>query len=218
METPHALLEHIHHFFSLVAARQIEIYNEFSLQHELGIHLRDRLRADGTKVRFERPVSFFSLPGKFEKKEIDLSLTDASGGCSVAIELKFPRAGQYPEQMFKACQDILFLEQLVSAGFAGGFFIMAAEHPLFYRREDATGIYRFFREGTPIAGQILYCCLYILDAVTRLLSVTSVLLLLTCLRATVTVGISTPDRMAMMAMTVSSSMRVKPTWKRRRGV
>jgi len=154
METPHALLEHIHHFFSLVAARQIEIYNEFSLQHELGIHLRDRLRADGTKVRFERPVSFFSLPGKFEKKEIDLSLTDASGGCSVAIELKFPRAGQYPEQMFKACQDILFLEQLVSAGFAGGFFIMAAEHPLFYRREDATGIYRFFREGTPIAGQI----------------------------------------------------------------
>jgi hypothetical protein len=155
MEIPHAILDHIDHFFGLVAAHQIEIYNEFSLQHELGFHLRDRLRAEGTKVQFERPVSFFSLPGKFEKKEIDLTLIGASGQCSIAIELKFPRTGQYPEQMFKACQDIFFLEQLVDAGFAAGFFVMAADHPLFYRQAEATGIYRFFRGCMPITGPIL---------------------------------------------------------------
>ncbi len=71
-----------------------------------------------------------------------------------AFELKYPRSGQYPEQMFKACQDIGFLEQLHRSGFARCYFVMVADDPLFYERGDKTRIYRYFRAGVPVHGCI----------------------------------------------------------------
>lgn len=148
-----SMLDHIKSFFASVGSGEIEIYNEFSLQHELGAYLRRHVM--GAKIQFERTVSFFGLHrAQFLKKEIDISIFATPQQPNFAIELKYPRAGQHPEQMFKACQDIVFLEQLVSAGFGRGYFIMAAEDPLFYRREVIDGIYSFFRGDTPIAGQI----------------------------------------------------------------
>lgn len=50
------------------------VYNEFSLQHELGIFLREKLKKEHFKVEFERNVKFFSknqnkdFLGKFAKK------------------------------------------------------------------------------------------------------------------------------------------------------
>ena len=41
-------------FFQVIIDEQIEIYNEFSLQHELGIYLRKRIPE--YKVQFERNV------------------------------------------------------------------------------------------------------------------------------------------------------------------
>lgn len=46
-------------FARTVTSGAIEIYNEFSLQHELGIFLRMEL--PGRKVQFERNVSHFNL-------------------------------------------------------------------------------------------------------------------------------------------------------------
>lgn len=46
-------------FFKLVTRQNIEIYNEFSLQHELGIFLREALPT--YKVQFERNITFFLL-------------------------------------------------------------------------------------------------------------------------------------------------------------
>ena len=54
------LTELIAGFFRLVASGTVEIYNEFSLQHELGIHLRSSISST-YKVQFERPVGFFRL-------------------------------------------------------------------------------------------------------------------------------------------------------------
>lgn len=45
-------------FAQAVGRGEIEIYNEFSLQHELGIFLRASL--PGCKVQFERNVSHFN--------------------------------------------------------------------------------------------------------------------------------------------------------------
>ncbi len=143
----------IESFFGVVERRQIEIYNEFSLQHELGIYLRNGLR-DGRKVQFERPVGSFRLEGSFLKKEIDIAVFLPDGRERLAVELRFPRNGQYPEQMSKACQDIRFLEQLVRAGFDAGIFVMAAEDRLFYQGHDHAGIYAFFRGGCPLHGRI----------------------------------------------------------------
>ena len=101
-----------------VANGEIEIYNEYSLQHELGIFFRKSLPQ--YKVQFERNVDFFfpCTKASFIKKEIDISIyLPEQNLLERAIELKFPRNGQYPEQMYSFCKDIVFAEQLKSAGF-----------------------------------------------------------------------------------------------------
>ena len=45
-------------FFKFAETTGVEIYNEFSLQHEMGIYLRSVL--SDYKVQFERNVSFFT--------------------------------------------------------------------------------------------------------------------------------------------------------------
>jgi len=57
-------------FVESIRQGETEIYNEFSLQHELGIFLRTQLH--GTKVRFEKNVgSLFGRTTGFTKREID---------------------------------------------------------------------------------------------------------------------------------------------------
>jgi hypothetical protein len=122
----------IEDFVKAVGSGVVEIYNEFSLQHELGLFLRNRLT--GCKVQFERNVSHFKLSkSALEKKEIDIAVTSTkSGEYLSAIELKYPRNGQVPESMFSFCKDIAFLEQLVSSGFQSAYFLALADHPHFY--------------------------------------------------------------------------------------
>lgn len=145
--------EAISSFIATVRTGAVDVYNEFSLQHELGIHLRTNYTK--YKVQFERNVSHFGLAkAHFEKKEIDIAVTDKTSGQPVcALELKYPRNGQVPESMFSFCKDIAFLEQLVQCGFKAGYFLAVADDPLFYSgRED--GIYGLFRTGHAISGTI----------------------------------------------------------------
>lgn len=147
------LESHLKDFFSAVGKNEIEIYNEFSLQHELGVFLRSRL--EGSKVQFERNVAHFSFEKSlFEKKEIDISITDSINGNLLAvIELKFPRNGQVPESMYSFCKDIAFLEQLAATGFQAAYFLALADDPAFYSGKP-DGIYGLFRNGRPISGII----------------------------------------------------------------
>ena len=144
----HLLIE----FAQVVGSGEIAIYNEFSLQHELGLFLRTRLV--GCKIEFERNISHFKLAKKeFVKKEIDISIISPTGEYLSAIELKYPRNGQVPESMFSFCKDIAFLEQLVSSGFQSAYFLALADHRHFYSGNDR-GIYGLFRSGAPITGTI----------------------------------------------------------------
>ena len=131
----------------------IEIYNEFSLQHEFGIFLREANVAE--LVQFERNVSYFQLPhSSFTKREIDVTCFDTSRTqLRLAVELKYPRAGQFPEQMFSFCRDIAFLEELKVAGFSSCLFLAVVEQRPFYTG-NSYGIYRYFRGGEPLHGKI----------------------------------------------------------------
>ena len=111
--TPSELNQHIRHFFDAVGRSEIEIYNEFSLQHEFGTWLRARIGDPQTRIQFERPARFFGVDRKLSKKEIDLACFTPPAVPLAAMEFKFPRAGQVPIQMFKFCQDVAFLEELV---------------------------------------------------------------------------------------------------------
>jgi hypothetical protein len=157
-ETPTTVLElvaNVHGFFDRLKVSGVQIYNEFSLQHELGVYLRSVVAQDSCRVQFERPTGFFGIPSdQLLKKEIDIAVFGPDQTHKAAIELKFPRNGQYPEQMFSACKDVAFLEQLVERGFESGLFVMAADDKLFYQGADAGGVYSCFRSGKPICGLI----------------------------------------------------------------
>jgi hypothetical protein len=146
------MIKTIEMFIDLVKHRKIEIYNEFSLQHELGIMLRCQL--PDWNVQFERNVGFFFPAGKFIKKEIDISIfSPDKSKLRYAIELKYPRNGQYPEQMYSFCKDIQFIEELKQAGFEKAFLVVFADDPLFYSGKG-DGIYGHFRKGNTLHGLV----------------------------------------------------------------
>ena len=143
--------ELIESFFALVGKGKIEIYNEFSLQHEFGIFLREHM--PGRKIRFERNVTYFGLnKDDFVKKEIDICVFEESSW-NCAIELKYPRNGQYPETMYSFCRDIRFLEQLMASGFESAHFIAVADDKNFYSGNSGR-IYGLFRGSQPITDEI----------------------------------------------------------------
>jgi len=153
-EFPNGEMENVvAHLATQIAEGDIEIYNEFSLQHELGILLRTLLPQK--KIQFERNVSFFGFDkSKFEKREIDIAVYD-NEACllDAAIELKFPRNGQHPEQMYSFCKDVVFAEQLKASGFNKAYVVIFAEDRLFYEGGQE-GIYGFFRGGRNLSGVI----------------------------------------------------------------
>ncbi|SMG31082.1 hypothetical protein SAMN05720489_2097 [Fibrobacter sp. UWB13] len=89
------------------------IYNEFSLQFELGFFLRKR----GFKVYFEINVKNDKVCGnstdlsKFVKKEIDLFIINGDGSKS-AVELKFPTHKAYSKRKKDCEKDALFMERV----------------------------------------------------------------------------------------------------------
>lgn len=147
------IFEDIHDFMDLVASDEVEIYNEFSLQHELGIFLRSK--HPNYKIQFERNIGHFGIPKQgFVKREIDISIVDRVTAERIGVvELKYPRNGQVPEQMYSFCKDIQFIEQLVQTGFRVRAFVAVVDDPLFYQGRDE-GIYSKFRNGAPIQGII----------------------------------------------------------------
>jgi len=146
------LKELIEQFFFTVENSGIEIYNEFSLQHELGIFLRNKL--PGYKIQFERNVSFFAYDIDTIKKEIDISIFNDDKTEIYAIELKHPLNGQHPEQMYSFVKDIKFLEELKERGFSRTAAVSLVSDKPFYEGRNNPGIYKYFRDECAIYGQI----------------------------------------------------------------
>jgi len=157
--------EKLEEFIGLLKSGKIEVYNEFSFQHELGYFLRNQLKQHpgDFKIQFERnfkeilEVSDDEIDARFgtkkvRKKEIDISIFQ--GPVKLAsIELKFPRNGQVPESMYSFVKDVKFLEGLTSSKnkksinmFSKGFFICLVDDSLFYQGgSKKDGIYEYFR-------------------------------------------------------------------------
>jgi hypothetical protein len=149
------LVANVHDFFDRLDGSGVEIDNEFSLQHELGCSLRTVIPSATCRVQFERPTDFFGIRSdQLLKKEIDIAIFGPDQADKTAIELKFPRTGQYPEQVFSASKDVAFHEQFAERGFDCGIFVMAADGRLFCQGFDTGGVYSYFRSGKPICRLI----------------------------------------------------------------
>ncbi|MBP7509363.1 MAG: hypothetical protein KA807_16240 [Prolixibacteraceae bacterium] len=139
-------------FFLYVQSNNIEIYNEFSLQHELGIFLRAKLQ--GYRIQFGRNISYFTQDNKTIKKEIDIAIFNEDKSEKYAIELKHPLNGQHPEQMYSFVKDIKFMEELKYRGFNETAVVTLVSDRPFYEGRNNQGIYSYFREEYTIYGQI----------------------------------------------------------------
>lgn len=137
-------------FMKQVLDGSIEVYNEFSLQHEIGIFLREKLPE--YKVQFERNTKFFGITGTV-KHEIDIVIYNDYE--KHAIELKYPVNGQYPEQMYAFVKDIKFMEELKAAGFDSTYCLTLVQDKNFYSGKKMDGIYSYFRANTSITGTIV---------------------------------------------------------------
>lgn len=141
--------------------KDADIYNEFSLQHELGIYLREKL-GNKYKVQFERNAKKLWDEFKkddWKKTEMDIFVYKKNNKKEVkdideiyAIELKYPKNGQYPEQMYSFIKDIKFMQQVKEKKrFARTFVLTLVNHPNFYRKTDKkkgekeNEIYKYFR-------------------------------------------------------------------------
>lgn len=72
------------------------------------------------------------------------------------LELKYPKNGQYPEQMYSFCKDIKFLEQLKEIGFSKCIFLAIVDDKKFYAEEGKIdGIYKYFRSNKLLNGRII---------------------------------------------------------------
>jgi hypothetical protein len=142
----------LHQFFVDAQESRVEMYNEFSLQHELGTFLRNKF--PNFKVQYERNVSFFFPNPRTIKKEMDIVLYDDDKSERYAVELKMPSNGQYPEQMYKFVEDIKFMEQLKTLGFTQTFAVTLAADRLFFEGGTVSGIYQYFRAACPLCGTV----------------------------------------------------------------
>ena len=142
----------IEHFFVKVRINNIEIYNEFSLQHELGAYLSNMLPS--YKVQFERNVSYFFNQKHTVKKEIDIVVFSQDGKEKYAIEIKCPLNGQYPEQMYAFVKDLKFMEELKHLGFNRTYSLVLVSDRPFYRGDNITSIYKYFRKEFRLFGKI----------------------------------------------------------------
>jgi hypothetical protein len=140
-------------FTKSIASGGTRIYNEFSPQHETrNIPTRGNAQPE---IEFERSVTFFFPSSRsFMKRELAISVyCPDKSGLNYAIELKYPRNGQYPESMYSFRKDVAFAEELRNAGFRACGLLIFADDSLFYAG-SRDGICSYFRAGKPIHGWI----------------------------------------------------------------
>lgn len=145
----------IYSFFDYALLEQIEIYNEFSLQHELGVFLRTQF--PNYQVQFERNISHFGVKNTI-KKEIDIVLyrknSTEDNSYKYAIELKFTSDKKRLTNMYHFVKDVKFMEQLKQNGFTHTYCIALVQNKNYYQGNDKEGIYKHFRDEFCFYGEI----------------------------------------------------------------
>ncbi len=143
---------------------EYNIYNEISLQHELGEFLRNRLEGN-YNIFFEKNI-YDKEKEEWIKKEVDLILINEKKE-KYAIELKFSKGenARIPENMYDFIKDIKFMEQVMSKkGFTDAYNLIIVDSPLYYEvlsnkrkntiRYDIYKIFRNDKEGVNIKREI----------------------------------------------------------------
>lgn len=129
------------------------IYNERSLQLELGCYLR----REKFKVQFERPFHVESPKGSTKRPKTYLDLLVVGKTGNTAIELKVPLNQRQPETLYDYCADLEFVEALMRSGACEfGACLLVTDDPTFWQDSGrGSDIHNYFRrKGEVLTGTI----------------------------------------------------------------
>ena len=111
------------------------IYNEFSLQHELGSFLREILKKYNYKIKFEANLKKdYNVDSC--KSECDILILNQDGKPEYAIELKYLTDDcAEPRRMFQCIEDMIFMKDAVNQNksFIKTFCVVITENSRFYK-------------------------------------------------------------------------------------
>ena len=134
------------------------IYNEISLQHELGMYLRKNLK-DEYIVQFERNIKDFGYKkGEFCKSEIDIVLLGKEKDDNILIELKYHTLDEtrYHDTTADCVKDIRFVYDVVNDYekniedtenyiiFKKGFCLTIVEDKKFYTKSNREKFFNYY--------------------------------------------------------------------------
>lgn len=107
--------------------KDIYIYNEISLQHELGIYLRkDHI------IKFEVNLNKKNQINS-RKTECDILILNSKGDAEYAIELKYlPKDCGVPRRMFQCVEDMVFMKDVAQALDIKTYCIVITEDKNYY--------------------------------------------------------------------------------------
>jgi hypothetical protein len=126
-------------FFGLIKSGEIDIYNEASVQFELGWFLR--LKYPTANISLERNVAYLGVDkSDFVKSEMDLFFNQAGEDLSSVVELKAPlnQSQVRPITVFEWIKDVKFLEQVTELGIRC-FSIFVTDHKGYFNNGRKTG-------------------------------------------------------------------------------
>ncbi len=142
-------------FMDSVNDGSIDVYNEFSLKHELGNYLLEKVPKN-YKIQFERKVTDFGVNGgETIKNKMDCVIFNSNKNYKYCIAIKYPINKQIPLAMYKIIKDFKLLEQLLEHDFVGCYQITLIDDQEFINGVAKEGIYEYFRTDAPIHGEIL---------------------------------------------------------------
>ncbi|HKL41336.1 MAG TPA: hypothetical protein VJ962_01960 [Clostridia bacterium] len=149
------LEKHIEDFAKLIKSTSLDIYNAFSLKHELGNYLSEKLPRN-YKIHFDRSFSDFGVnAGETINNKMDLVIFNSNKNFKYCVAIKFPINNQIPLTMYKIIKDFKLLEQLMDHDFIKCYQITLIDDEEFLTGVSKEGIYEYFRTDTPIHGEIL---------------------------------------------------------------
>lgn len=137
------------------------IYNEISLQNELGIELREIFKNENIRIFFEKNIKNCNIKNELinemVKKEIDLFIHDETKDEAYAIELKFIKRenNRVLENLYDFVKDMRFMEQIKENAKEYGTKIITAyvltivDDAIYMesKNKNSIGIYQYFRNN-----------------------------------------------------------------------
>lgn len=147
------MIEVIKNFFQTPPNEAGAIYNERSLQLEIGYFLRCK----GFNVEFERPFKARRPLGSTKSPKTNLDLLVIDQNENVAMELKVPLNKRHPETFYDYCADLEFVEALVRTGKVNrGFCLMMTNDHVFWQDSGrGSKIHDCFRRhGEILTGKV----------------------------------------------------------------